>query len=229
MKDKIRIWHENPELLKSVFEQQSLDIEVDRVPVQPIAHRAYTTFVIPDFCSDCIYCEGSCPNLRFDKVNKIMIVNSVACRGCGLCLASCPTGALQQRNPYLGQINDRISGLLDGTEPDVPQSCNMCPVVSGEAPEPKGDLDNIRLTCTGRFEVGLLLDTLSKGYKGLLVVGCLFKGFPFARNKVAIDERMGLTKGLMDLMGLDIKVVQKLDSEITNGGVKECLQRLIEA
>ena len=61
-------------------------------------------------------------------------------------------------------------------------SCNYCPVVVGELPPSNGDRKDIRLICTGRFEAALAIEALGKGYKGLLLVGCFFEGYPFEKD-----------------------------------------------
>jgi len=141
-----------------------------------------TTHVVPGQCGECIFCEGACANLRFDKQRREMVVNTIGCRGCGICLPACPATALQQRNSYLGRIEKDVLDWLGQRSDGVPLSCNYCPVVVGELPPSNGDRKDIRLICTGRFEAALAIEALGKGYKGLLLVGCFFEGYPFEKD-----------------------------------------------
>lgn len=226
MAKKVTVWHEAPKALQGKIGGDGVEVDLKEVPVQPIGMRAFVTFVIPDYCSDCIYCEGTCANLKFNKERKIMVVNQVGCRGCGQCISSCPTGALQQRNTYLGKIDEDFTHLLGKEPAAVPQSCNLCPVVSGEMPDQGNGPNSVRLLCSGRFEASLALEALTKGCKGVVVVGCLFKDFPFERNKVAIEDKLRFSKLLMMRLGINPDKVQHVNKYLTEGGVRECIQRL---
>jgi coenzyme F420-reducing hydrogenase delta subunit/Pyruvate/2-oxoacid:ferredoxin oxidoreductase delta subunit len=227
-KTKVTIWHEMPDLLKKYLKDDELSLSFKKIPDSQVSQRTCTTFVIPDFCSDCIFCEGSCPNLKFDKPNKIMRVNPIACKGCGVCLPACPTGALQQRNSHLGQMETDLFRTLNMEEKTVPMSCNQCPVTIGEVKHPGNGHAHIRLTCSGRYEPGPALEALANGYKGVLVVGCLYKDFPFKRNKIAMEDRMAFSEKMMKLLGLDPGLILSVPQYLDEGGVKECLEKLIK-
>jgi len=47
-----------------------------------------------------------------DEKVKIAVINEVLCRGCGVCVASCPTGAIKARHFTDKQICAEIKGLL---------------------------------------------------------------------------------------------------------------------
>jgi heterodisulfide reductase subunit A len=47
-------------------------------------------------------------------VKKIVSVNEVLCRGCGVCVAACPSAAIKARNFTDNQIVAEIQGLLQG-------------------------------------------------------------------------------------------------------------------
>lgn len=228
MKNSITVWHETPELIEGKLSDTSLDIRIKTIPSGLIGHQSFPLAVLPTFCSDCTICEGNCPNLEFDKKSKIMRVNPIACRGCGACITSCPTGALQQRDSHLGSIEKDISQLLDREKEEMPAICNRCPVVTGEIPLPDDGSIDVRLTCSGRFEPAVALDTLAKGFKGVVVVGCLLDGFPFEHNHDAVEERRSLFENLSVLLGLDSDKIVYVQSYVSEGGVLECLRKLAQ-
>lgn len=229
MKNSITVWHEVPELVKKGLDDPSLDIKVKMIQGSPLGYRSFPLVVLPAHCSDCIICEGSCPNLKFDKGNKIMVVNPIACRGCGVCLSSCPTGALQRRDSYLGRIEKDIFQFLENDREEVPAICNQCPVVTAEVLPPGNGTDNVRLMCSGRFEPAVALDSLAKGFQGVVVIGCLYNGFPFERNRFAIEERQSFFESLSVLLGLDSNRIAYVPAYVSEGCVLECLRKLVQA
>lgn len=229
MKNSITVWHEAPELVKKGFDAPSLGIKVETIQGGNLGHRSFPLVVLPAHCSDCTLCEGSCPNLKFDRENKIMVVNSIACRGCGVCMSSCPTGALQQRDSYLGRIEKDISQFLETDREEVPSNCNQCPVVTAEVLPPGNGTNNVRLMCSGRFEPATALDALTKGFQGVVVIGCLYNEFPFERNHFAVEERRELIESLSVLLGLDSGRIVYVSAHISEGCVLECLRKLVQA
>ncbi|KUJ85455.1 hypothetical protein AVO45_00170 [Ruegeria marisrubri] len=51
-------------------------------------------------CGTCIYCDNCyfyCPDMAITKLENGYVVNSDYCKGCGLCVAECPTGSIHMR------------------------------------------------------------------------------------------------------------------------------------
>jgi len=221
------LWHENPGLIEQLAKNHEQELAVKAIPIIP-HNRFFANVILSDHCSNCIICEGSCPNLKLNAEKRIMVVNPVACRGCGVCLPSCPTGALQQRNPRIGAIDRKISSIFDAGNNFIPSTCNQCPVVSSEVPDQTGGSCNIRLSCTGRFEPALALDSFAKGFKGILIVGCLYEGFPFEKNRYVIEERIEFTKELMKTLGLDEGRIVYVPTVVSKGGLVNSIMNLQE-
>jgi Pyruvate/2-oxoacid:ferredoxin oxidoreductase delta subunit/coenzyme F420-reducing hydrogenase delta subunit len=161
--------------------------------------RITPTGVWESVCSDCIICETTCPVLKFDHEHKYMTINQVACKGCGVCVPACPTGALQQKNLRYGQVTAAVCKAL-GKESAPPNSCNACTATGGEEASPEGAA--VRVVCASRFDAGLCLESLAAGFAGVLVVGCLREGVGHAANEPILARREREARELMALLGL---------------------------
>jgi Fe-S-cluster-containing hydrogenase component 2 len=223
---KVTIWHESPKILDEKMGAKDAGFEVKEITVGPISPRTYTTHVVPGLCGDCIYCEGACPNLKFNHEKKSMEVNPIGCRGCGVCLPACPTSALQQRNSYLGRHETDMYKNLNQKPEDPPVACNYCQVVVGHLGSIPAAGMNVRVVCSGRFEASVAIEALSKGYDKVLVVGCLFNGYPFEKDKGPTEDQIKFAKALMGMLGLKEDQLLYVDQYVSDGGVKQCLQNL---
>jgi coenzyme F420-reducing hydrogenase delta subunit/Pyruvate/2-oxoacid:ferredoxin oxidoreductase delta subunit len=191
--------------------------------------RISPTGVWESVCSDCIICETSCPVLKFDHERKFMTVNQVACKGCGVCVPACPTGALQQPGLRYGQAGAAVAAAL-GKEPPAPTSCNSCLATGGEYIEVEGEA--VRIFCSSRFDAGLALEGLASGCTGVLVVGCLREGVNHAANEPILARREQETRELMDLLGLSperlgiVRAAPGAEAEALAAGIDKFLAAL---
>lgn len=93
-------------------------------------------FVDPNRCNGCLTCQTVCP---FDAVTLIQKVikgkerfvterNTIACRSCGICTVSCPSGACQPLNAtdtqFLNMLDTMCSDSLKTTRSDAVVLCN---------------------------------------------------------------------------------------------------------
>jgi coenzyme F420-reducing hydrogenase delta subunit/Pyruvate/2-oxoacid:ferredoxin oxidoreductase delta subunit len=182
--------------------------------------RITPTGVWESVCSDCIICETTCPVLKFDREHKYMTVNQVACKGCGVCVPACPTGALQQRNLRYGQAAAAVASAL-GKEPAPPNSCNSCVATGGEDVEVEGAV--VKVLCSSRFDPGLALEALAGGCQGVLVVGCLREGANFAPNDPILARREREARELLDLLGLPNECLGVVRSAPAEAGFLEAV------
>ena len=47
------------------------------------------------------------------SANQVSVVNEALCKGCGTCVAACPSGAIEQNLFTDGQIFEEIEGVLN--------------------------------------------------------------------------------------------------------------------
>jgi coenzyme F420-reducing hydrogenase delta subunit/heterodisulfide reductase subunit C len=173
-----------------------------------------------DLCSICHICESVCKydalSVKKDKDgNEKMIVDKVECRGCGLCLAACPTGAISQKEGCditLPELHNKVREIIkeDGKKLVV-FACNWS-VFPGmqlsESPTlvktPHGIIVSM---CSGRVAPELVLDALEEGAWGVMVAGCPPEECDHDGN-YKTKRRFVLLKNVLKELGIDPKRVR---------------------
>jgi heterodisulfide reductase subunit A2 len=59
-------------------------------------------------------CIGLCPYkaITFDKEKKVSVINAALCKGCGTCVAACPSGSIKGKHFTDRQIFAEIEEVL---------------------------------------------------------------------------------------------------------------------
>jgi len=88
--------------------------EVELEPVRAIIDEEH--------CSGCRICNNMCPYSAIDFIEDLGVsrVNPALCKGCGTCVAACPSGVITGAHFSNDQIMAEIEGILvslDGREP----------------------------------------------------------------------------------------------------------------
>jgi heterodisulfide reductase subunit A len=70
--------------------------------------------IVDEFCSGCRICNDLCTYsaITYDPLRKVSQINAALCKGCGVCVAACPSGAAQARGYTDQQIFAEIEGVL---------------------------------------------------------------------------------------------------------------------
>jgi heterodisulfide reductase subunit A len=73
-----------------------------------------TASVIEEDCSGCRSCVDLCAYhaITFNEVKRKAEINAVLCKGCGVCVASCPSGSIRQDLFEDEEIFGEIEGIL---------------------------------------------------------------------------------------------------------------------
>lgn len=62
-------------------------------------------------CDGCGLCVSTCPYGAISLENGVARVNEVACEGCGMCAAACPVGAIDLRNLTEKHFDEMIKAI----------------------------------------------------------------------------------------------------------------------
>jgi heterodisulfide reductase subunit A len=84
-------------------------ISLGEVAIDPIKAE-----VIEEQCSGCRICNNLCPYgaISFIEEKKISYINDMLCKGCGTCVAACPSSVITGKGFTDTQIMAEIEGLL---------------------------------------------------------------------------------------------------------------------
>ncbi|RPI19135.1 MAG: 4Fe-4S dicluster domain-containing protein [Ignavibacteriae bacterium] len=84
-------------------------ISVGEVAVDPIKAE-----IVEERCSGCRICNNLCPYgaISYIDEKKISFINDMLCKGCGTCVAACPSSVITGKGFTDAQIMAEIEGLL---------------------------------------------------------------------------------------------------------------------
>ena len=89
----------------------------------------------------------------------------------------------------------------------------------------------IKLPCSGKAEIGLVLKTLEKGYVGVLILGCPIDNCKFIRGNARARKRIDSAKAILADAGIDdrrvhMDFVSSVDTHRFVEIVEEMIDRL---
>lgn len=84
------------------------------VPGRKLELDVMTAEIDENACAECMICIGLCPYkaIVLDKEKKVAVVNTVLCKGCGTCVAACPSGSARSKHFTTEQIFAEIEEVL---------------------------------------------------------------------------------------------------------------------
>jgi quinone-modifying oxidoreductase subunit QmoB len=180
----------------------------------------------PDFfmqkCTQCKRCTEECPFAALDEDEKgTPLPNPFRCRRCGVCLGACPERIVSFKNYSVHMI----SSMIKATE--VPDEFEEKPRILAFVCEndamPSVDMAGLKrlqynsmvriipLRCLGSMNSVWVSDALSRGYDGVVLIGCK-KGDDyqchFIRGSELADYRMGNVREKLQQLVLEEERVE---------------------
>ena len=187
--------------------------------VGKILSSAVKATVDKEICVNCDACEVSCVFRAIEAgpfgLPKIIEAN---CKGCGVCAAECPMGAMQ-----LVQFTDeqivaaveallqpkRVAGLSATFKPTI--LCFACQWCSYGAADLAGvsriqyppNVRILRVPCSGRVDVLHVLSAFRNGADGVIITGCHIGDCHYIDGNLKAKERIDVMKRSLEAWGIE--------------------------
>ncbi|MCD6325960.1 FAD-dependent oxidoreductase [bacterium] len=160
-------------------------------------------------CIGCGLCEEMCGycaiRITYSRERGAFVptIETAYCRGCGSCIANCPTGALDQSHFSNGHLQERI---LSAKETIV----ISCIWEKSRRPDEYAALQDrlgenacfVDLMCAGRLPMWLLLEALERGAKRLIILGCDDDECRYGSSD-RVREAISRIKTVLQMLGSD--------------------------
>ncbi len=183
-----------------------------------------------DQCTKCKRCTVECPFGAIDENEEdYPVLNHSRCRRCGTCMGACPVRTISFDNYSVAMINDMASAV------EIPDEFDEKPRVLILACEndayPALDMAGINrhqysayvrtipVRCLGSVSMLNASDALSKGYDGIILMGCKSGDdyqCHFVKGSALAKERMGKIEETLQSMMLEKERVQTMEVSIAD-------------
>jgi heterodisulfide reductase subunit A len=174
-----------------------------------------------DICVNCDACVVSCifnaVEAEFFGLPNIIEAN---CKGCGVCAAECPMGAMQLIHFTDEQIvaaiealfkPKKLAGSSESFEPII--LCFACQWCSYGAADLAGvsriqyppNVRILRVPCSGRVDVLHVLKAFQKGADGVIITGCHIGDCHYIDGNLKAKDRVDVMKKSLKALSIDPK------------------------
>ncbi|MDH5782889.1 MAG: FAD-dependent oxidoreductase [Candidatus Bathyarchaeota archaeon] len=189
--------------------------------LRKIRAEAVKALVDKDICVNCDACVVSCIfNAIEAETFGLPNIIEANCKGCGVCAAECPMGAMQLVHFTDEQILAAIEALFkpkklasssESFDPIV--LCFACQWCSYGAADLAGvsriqyppNVRIIRVPCSGRVDVLHVLKAFQNGADGVIITGCLIGDCHYIDGNMKAKNRVDVMKKSLGALGIDLE------------------------
>lgn len=207
------------------------ELAIDLLARGKLSLEPIKSVVVDNYCDGCAYCIEPCPYdaitlleyMRGGAIKKTVEINPGACKGCGICVATCPKKGIFVNYYKPEQLSAMLDTMLSTAKIDpliVCFACNWCgyPVadaVGNNRLEYWPGLHIIRVRCAGMVHPNLVIEALTKGADGVLILGCYldeemdalvpskYKSCHYKEGNVIAKSRANAIKLMLEDFGLE--------------------------
>lgn len=144
-------------------------------------YKQFPVSIDQEKCSKCRICVSICNCFSYNKDTNTVLVNNISCKGCGVCVASCPSSAIHHLQ------DDSFFYLSEKAEVNKFE-CEKCLYEFFE------DEDSI-IFCERRFDMGVAIKKFCEG-KSIKVKKCIFS------DEISSDEKLKKFSKVIHLFGV---------------------------
>ena len=162
---------------------------------------------IDELCANCLACVRICPyGVPVITADGQVEIRNEQCQSCGLCVGICPASAIKFRAPYI----ELAAAKIEPAVKDLLRRCEKNPAIlvitcgyGGFASSPIVDSNTVavvRYPCVSKIDTLHLLQAISLGVDGILVIGCPEDEGPICQyrdSRFWINRRIGHVRDLL--------------------------------
>ena len=145
-------------------------------------------------------------------------ISEAACTGCGACLASCPTDALDLKGFTNDQLLAEVKAALDGSSgktvlvfADEMTGYRLADNVGTARGTYSADTRIIRVPSASRVTPKLMLEAFALGAGGILLAESEGKSSPYTGSAAAMKKHVAQTQGVLQAQGIDPDRVRAIE------------------
>lgn len=162
-------------------------------------------------CIHCGLCALACDFGAIQIEQRRVHIKEAACKGCGACLAVCPSGALQPSIELSDKQTSQMLEILLINKKEYPLIVSfMCKWCGYAAADNAGvskinyptNVRIIKIPCSVRVNPIHILEALSLGADGVLIVGCHEQDCYYRTGRLKTDKKIENLKKLLEYHGI---------------------------
>jgi coenzyme F420-reducing hydrogenase delta subunit/thioredoxin reductase/Pyruvate/2-oxoacid:ferredoxin oxidoreductase delta subunit len=181
-----------------------------------------------DRCIACINCEKVCQHGAIKVERSVAKVDSALCKGCGTCSVECPAMAISMTNftneKILASINE-AQKIWRSDEPSLLAFvCDWSHNGNIDQLKEHPNAHIVPVKCTGRVDQLHILQALSAGADGVLLIGCRRPDCHYVFGASVAEKRIGEMRKWLKAVGI---APERLRVEQTSADDKRGLSEII--